>query len=192
VQAYVAGAWSSFGADDFVTVSIGVGHPIMGSQEVSEAAMVANFKSSGYSYPSDVYSSKGAASIEEFVSLLCQAANSEGVRPEVVYAQAMIETGYLQFGGAVKAEQCNFGGLGAVDSSPTSANTFPDVYTGLLAQAQHLKAYASTDAVNNTLVDVRFKYVKRGSAKTVEKLSGTWASSESYGTSICRILDSLK
>ncbi|MFR7670609.1 MAG: glucosaminidase domain-containing protein [Collinsella sp.] len=41
------------------------------------------------------------------------AASSEGVRPEVVFAQAMLETGWLQFGGSVSADQCNFAGLGA-------------------------------------------------------------------------------
>ena len=190
VQSYAAGRWSAFDESDYVSAT--TKHLIMGAQRVSASAMVANFKRSGNSYPSDVYSSKGAATIEEFVSLLCEVASSEGVRPEVLYAQAMLETGYLQFGGAVKAEQCNFGGLGAVDSSPTDANTFSDVRTGLLAQAQHLKGYASTDDLNNECVDVRFKYVSRGVAPFVEDLGGgKWASSQDYGTNVIRILDQL-
>ena len=40
---------------------------------------------------------------------------------------------------------------------------------------QHLKAYASKDSLVLDLVDPRFKYVTRGSAQSVEELSGKWA-----------------
>lgn len=85
--------------------------------------------------------------------------------------------------------QCNFGGIGATGNG-VSGDSFPDVKTGLLAQAQHLKGYASTDPLNQPCVDPRFKYLtdKRGSAPTVDKLSGTWAADKTYGA---KIMDSL-
>ena len=42
----------------------------------------------------------------------------EGVRAEVAFAQAMLETGNLQFGGDVKSSQFNFAGLGATGGVP--------------------------------------------------------------------------
>ena len=78
----------------------------------------------------------------------------EGVKPEVVFGQAMKETGYLQFGGSVKIEQFNFAGIGATDVDPKPAS-FPDVATGIRAQVQHLKAYACKENLTQASVDPR-------------------------------------
>ena len=58
-----------------------------------------------------------------------------------MYCQIMLETGWLKFGGAVKVDQFNFGGIGATDNGAKPVS-FPDVRTGLRAHTQHLKAYA--------------------------------------------------
>ena len=167
-------------------------YKIMGSSTVDAAAMASQYNSMGYTYPSSVYASKGASTIEEFCEILCQQAAKEGVRAEVVYAQAMLETGYLQFGGDVKAEQCNFAGLGATGNG-VCGEVFSDVSEGLLAQVQHLKGYASTDDLNEPCVDPRFKYLasKRGTAPTVDGLAGTWAADTGYATKIKSIMDTL-
>ena len=107
----------------------------------------------------------------------------------------MVETGWLQFGGDVDKNgkvQCNFGGLGATGNG-VAGEEFPDVKTGLLAQAQHLKGYASTAPLNQSCVDTRFGLLagKRGSAPTVDKLSGTWATSKIYGATIMNVVDKL-
>lgn len=166
-------------------------YAIMGATTVSAARMVAAFKKySSVSYPS-VYAGKGAATIEDFAKACVQAANDEGVRAEVLFAQAMKETGWLKFGGQVKAEQCNFGGLGATNGG-AAGMYFPDVYTGLLAQAQHLKAYASTAPLNKPLVDQRFNLVTRGIAPTLDLLDGRWAvPGNGYGDGIARIISML-
>ncbi len=39
-------------------------------------------------------------------------ATAEGVRPEVAFAQAMKETGWLQYGGDMQITQYNFAGIG--------------------------------------------------------------------------------
>ena len=55
-------------------------------------------------YPVSVYKNKGAATVKEFCKILYEEAVSEGVCPEVLYAQVMKETGYLKFGNLVKAD----------------------------------------------------------------------------------------
>ncbi|MBO4365661.1 MAG: glucosaminidase domain-containing protein [Eggerthellaceae bacterium] len=147
---------------------------IMGEGIIPADAMVALFRQSGYPYPTDVYASMGAPTIEDFVNLCIEEASAEGVRPEVLFAQIVHETGWLQFGGQVSPEQNNFGGLGATNDGAAGAS-FPDVRTGLRAQVQHLKAYASTDELANPVVDPRFDLISRGCAPTVYDLGGRWA-----------------
>ena len=120
---------------------------------------------------------------------------TEGINPDVVFAQAMIETGWLQFGGHVSAEQCNFAGIGSLDSgvSGASFNSYGknSVQIGIRAQVQHLKAYSSYNSLNNECVDPRFSLVCRGSAPFVEDLSGRWASDPLYGRKIRNLLNTL-
>ncbi len=138
-------------------------------------------------YPSDILKDKGAGTIIEFCKTLIAEASFEGVRPEVLFAQVMIETGWLRFGGNVSAGQCNFGGLGSTDSGVAGAS-FDSVGIGLRAQAQHLKAYASTDPLLGDCVDPRFSMVKRGSAQYLTQLNGKWAvPGEGYGEHIALI-----
>ena len=139
-------------------------------------------------YPKSVYKNKGAATVKEFCKILYEEATSEGISPEVLYAQVMKETGYLKFGNLVKPEQCNFGGLGATGAGKPGY-TFESVRIGLRAQVQHLKAYATDEPLNKTCVDPRFGYVKRGCAPKTTDLNGKWAvPGIGYGESINSIL----
>ena len=166
-------------------------HPIMNEEaDVDPDDLVEAFYAAGGVYPADTYKTKGAATAEEFFAILVEEAQAEGVDPLAVYAQVVTETGYLRFGGDVKAEQCNFCGLGATGSGAAGA-TFPSVRAGLRAQVQHLKAYASTDDLVNECVDPRFGYVDRGCAPYLESLGGRWAVSSSYGFGLSIIVDSL-
>ena len=172
VQAWNGSSWSSFSESDLVACTT-LGTPIMGKSSATVTNMVSLYNSTGYSYPS-IYASKGASSIEDYCQLVLEEANAEGVKAEILFAQAMLETGWLQFGGSVKASQCNFGGIGAVNATAGGAS-FDDVRTGLRAQVQHLKAYASTEPLKNACVDPRFEKVERGVAPYVEDLNGRWA-----------------
>ncbi len=167
---------------------------IMGTSETSVEQMVRRFTAIGKPYPSSVYTQYGAATIDDFCQILLEEANDEGVRAEVVFAQAMHETGWLQFGNDVSAEQCNFAGIGATGGVP--GNSFNDngadsVRIGLRAQVQHLKAYASTEALNHDVVDPRFSLVTRGCATTVQALSGKWATGSTYGDALCEQIQRL-
>ena len=171
------------------------GTPIMGKSSVSVESMVKLFTSTGHVYPSQVYSQKGASDISEFCEQVVSAASSEGVRPEVVFAQAMLETGWLQFGGSVSVDQCNFAGLGATGSQVKGAS-FDNVYLGLLAQTQHLKGYATSSPLNNTCVDPRYQVLidrgLLGVSPCLEDLNGRWAvPGDGYGQKIAKIIDRL-
>ena len=172
-----------------VTITV-AGESIMGQSQTTMAQMVRAYKRSGHAYPSSVYASLGAPTIDDFCRILSEEANAEGVRSEVLFAQVMHETGWLSFGGDVRPEQCNFGGLGAVGGGASGA-TFPDVRTGLRAQTQHLKAYGSVEPLVNECVDPRFGYVARGCAPTVDGLAGRWAGDPDYGIKLTRAIDSL-
>lgn len=167
-------------------------YTIMGEGSASARQMVAYFTSVNAKYPASVYKSKGAPTIETFARIFVEEAQAEGVKAEIVFCQAMKETGWLKFGGSVKPDQCNFAGLGATGGS-TSGAVFPDVRTGIRAQVQHLKAYASTDPLVNKCVDPRFSYVKRGSATTLASLNGKWAvPGNHYGEDIYEMIQKLE
>lgn len=171
-------------------------HEIMGTSSVTVDQMV-SYYNKRYTFPADTYRDKGADSAEAFFKILKEEAEAEGVRADVLFAQVMLETGGLTFGGDVQAGQCNFGGLGAVGGG-AAGETYADVRTGLRAQVQHLKAYASTEGLNNACVDTRFQYVSRGTARYVEWLAipqnpygKGWAADADYGTKLLRIMNSL-
>ena len=188
---YGAVNWGTGGGGSSVPVTR---TPIMGASKASAEQMAIYYRDivGELTYPSDVYSSYGASQLIDFCAIVLQEAQAEGVRAEVVFAQAMKETGWLRFGGAVKAEQCNFCGLGAVNSAPGNAASFKDVRTGIRAQVQHLKAYASTDPLVQACVDPRFDLVKRGCAPLLEDLNGKWAvPGDGYGESIAKMIDTM-
>ncbi|WP_206214825.1 MULTISPECIES: N-acetylmuramoyl-L-alanine amidase [unclassified Adlercreutzia] len=173
---------------------------IMGASYVSVERMVSWFNSKKHPYPSDTYAKYGAATIEEFCRIVSEEAAAEGVRAEVVFAQSMKETGWLRFGGQVKAEQCNFSGLGATDGGAAGADFSSHganaVRIGLRAQVQHLKAYATTEPLKNECVDPRVSSfdsgtVTRGCAPTVKGLTGKWATSQTYGDDLTRMINEL-
>ena len=101
----------------------------------------------------------------------------EGVRGDLLFAQSCKETGHFSFKGTVKANQNNYAGLGTTDANTLGA-IFPDEATGILAQAQHAKAYEGSSLLYEC-VDPRYEILakcgKLGSAKNWEDLGGKWA-----------------
>lgn len=131
-----------------------------------------------------------APTIEDFCKIYIEECKAEGVKAEVAFCQAMLETGFLKFGGDVKKEQYNFAGIGATGGG-VSGHSFSTIREGIRAQVQHLKAYASKEPLNQAVVDPRFNFVKRGTAIYVEWLGqkenpegNGWASSANYGYNI--------
>lgn len=173
-------------------------YPIMGKSAVTVGQMVEYFNANGAPYPVESLAKGGADSIQTFCQMYYDEAVAEGVRPEVAFVQTMKETGWLQYGGDSSIEQFNFAGLGTTGGG-VPGNSFPDVRTGIRAQIQHLKAYATADALSQACVDDRYEYVTKGSAPYVEWLGQKenpeghgWATAVNYGHSIVDMISKLK
>lgn len=128
--------------------------------------------------------------VRELAALYIEEAAAEGVNHDVAFAQMCLETGFLRFGGLVRADMHNYCGLGALGPEKPG-EVFPSARIGVRAHIQHLKAYASAEPLALDLVDPRFKWVKRGSASTIRALAGTWAADARYGEKIASLLDRL-
>ena len=136
-----------------------------------------------------------AQSVLDMVPLYLSEGSAEGVRGDIAFAQSCLETGNFTFSGsAVTLSQNNFCGMG-VTSNGVKGNSFDTPQLGIRAQVQHLKAYASTDALKNACIDPRFKYVTRGCAEYAEWLGQKenpagkgWAAGAGYGGKILSIL----
>ncbi len=134
-------------------------------------------------------------SVLDMIPYYLSEGEAEGVRGDIAFAQSLLETGNFTFSGsAVSLSQNNFCGLG-VTSNGTKGCSFSTAQLGIRAQIQHLKAYASTDDLNQDCVDPRFCYVRRGCAEYVEWLGIQenpngygWASGANYGDKILTIL----
>ena len=138
-----------------------------------------------------------SCSLEQLAEMFIEEGEAEGVRGDVAFAQSLHETGYFKFGGIVLPTQNNYAGIGALNGNATGqAESFPDPRTGVRAQIQHLKAYASTEALVNECVDPRFSLVARGVAPYVEWLGAAdnpqgrgWAvPGAGYGANIVKLL----
>ncbi|NFE82172.1 N-acetylmuramoyl-L-alanine amidase [Clostridium sporogenes] len=143
---------------------------------------------------------KSDQAVKNFISIVWEEANLEGIKPDVVFIQIMKETNFLKFTGDVKESQNNFAGIGATGGGVAGAS-FKDVRTGVRAVVQHLKAYCSTEALKSSCVDPRFTYVKRGISPYVEWLGigenpnypdKGWAADNNYGKSIVEMMNSAK
>lgn len=173
-------------------------YPIMGMSSITQRQMAEYFNESGEVYPSEILGEGGAADIETFCRIYYEEAVKEGVRPEVAFAQTMKETGWLQYGGDAKITQYNFAGIGTTGGG-VPGNSYPDVRTGVRAQIQHLKAYATDTALTEECVDDRYRYVAKGSAPYVEWLGQKenpagygWATGENYGYDIVEMIHDMR
>lgn len=171
--------------------------PIMGKSVATMEQMIKYFNNSGKPFP-DTYATEefgNVDTIEKFVQIIIEEAETEGVRADMLACQIFKETGFLQFGGDVQPTQCNFGGLGATGGGEPGC-VFPNVRIGIRAQVQHLKLYAcaNPEFVNEN-VDPRFYMGIAGTAPYIEWLGigenpygKGWAVSADYGYSIVRMM----
>lgn len=162
---------------------------IMGSSAATVEQMTAYIKAKNSSV---------AQSVIDMLPYYISEGKAEGVRGDIAFAQSCLETGNFKFEDtAVTLAQNNFCGMG-VTSKGKTGNSFDTQQLGIRAQIQHLKAYASTEALVNTCIDPRYRYVSKGSAEYVEWLGQKenpngkgWATGKGYGEKIIRILNAL-
>lgn len=171
-------------------------YAIRGSGSTNIQQMM-NYYNSRTTYPS-FYAGSDAPTLRDFCQMYIDECNAEGINPEVAFVQAMKETNFLRYTGDVRIEQYNFAGIGATGGG-VQGNAFPNVRTGIRAQVQHLKAYATSEALVNPCVDPRYTYVQKGSAPYVQWLGirenptgAGWATAVNYGYSIVDMIRSMK
>ncbi|MBK9178609.1 MAG: glucosaminidase domain-containing protein [Acidimicrobiales bacterium] len=143
---------------------------------------------------------KGAAQVfVDLARLYWTWAPQAGIRPEVAYAQAALETGWGRFGGAITAAWRNPAGIktaGATGDAPDDHQRFPTWDAGVRAHVNHLSAYAGAPT-HVVVVDPatephpRYAVVASapwaGTVKTVEQLGGRWAPSAGYGQRVAQL-----
>ena len=166
-----------------------MGSSIATADQLNEYLLSVNPRAAGYLHLAQIFIDEGA---------------KEGVRGDGAFCQTLIETGNFEFGGDVQPKQHNYAGLGATGGVP--GVTFADDRTGIRAQIQHLKAYATTEPLKQDCVDPRYKYVSKGCATTFQRLSGKWAvpgysgyasldaaraAKDSYGDHIVQLLNNI-
>ncbi|MDR0734255.1 MAG: glucosaminidase domain-containing protein [Elusimicrobiota bacterium] len=134
---------------------------------------------------------------KNLVKIYYQEGIRENIRPDMAFAQSLLETGYFKFpaGGDVKINQNNFAGLGATGKGARGAK-FRTIREGVRAQIQHLKAYASKEHPKTKVVDPRYHLLyndknKGGKAKTWNDLTGKWAVDPKYGEKITAIYNKI-
>lgn len=110
-------------------------------------------------------------SLENLVQLFLSEGAREGIRGDLVYCQALKETGYFAYGGIVLAKQNNYGGIGALNGNAKGeAHSFATPADGVRAMIQHAKAYANKEPITTEIIDPRFHLVARGISPTVTGL----------------------
>lgn len=134
----------------------------------------------------------GLANIEpiaELARLFVAEGTAIGVRGDVAFVQAVLETGGFRFTGSH-----NYAGIGHCDSCPRGF-AFESARQGVRAQVQLLRAYADRDVTAELLpggtvrgVDVTNLGVK-GCCVTWWGLTGVWATALHYGGSILKLYE---
>jgi hypothetical protein len=131
-------------------------------------------------------------SIEELVAFYYQEGRKEKIRPDLAFAQALLETGHFSFGGDVYPHQNNYAGIGATGNKVKGA-AFPTPEIGIRSQIQHLLCYASDRRPHEKIVDPRYELLakipaKHGKIQTWMGLGGNWAvPGATYGIDILKI-----
>lgn len=139
-------------------------------------------------------------------------AENNGINPVVMLAQVCYETGYFNFGGVLNVSFHNTCGLkttkGGNNSEPNAHMKFKSWDEGIQAHADHLGLYAGSKNCpkyspntkgyentkyksNGTTKDPRHFTYLYGKCKTVEGLSGTWATNKNYAKTLLSIIDKI-
>ena len=124
----------------------------------------------------------------EIVDLYWEEAEREGIRPDMALSQALLETGFFNFGGTVEPWQHNFCGLGTIGNGVQGA-AFKTSQEGVRAHIQHLLAYTSHDLPKTKLIDPRYDKahnlrLEKGLITKWSGLNWTWAMGGEYAEKI--------
>ena len=161
------------------------GTPILGRAQYNARQIAAWYGSVGHR-------SRATVGVATLAQLFLEEGALEGVRGDIAFCQAMVETGWLTFPASrVPPGNNNFSGLGAADGG-SGSSAFPNARTGVRAQIQHLKGWAApitSTQLRTPLVDPRWRYfTATGLIRDWDQLgNGRWASDPRYGTTILAV-----
>ncbi|HUJ65107.1 MAG TPA: glucosaminidase domain-containing protein [Acidimicrobiales bacterium] len=130
------------------------------------------------------------ATISQLAAWYVQEGAVEGVRGDVAFAQAMLETGGFDSPDAIGLN--NYAGIGHCDSCSAGWD-FPSPRGGVLGQVQLLRIFASAQADPPSLPGPVLPALapaqegRRGCCQTWESLTGIWATDPTYGAQILSI-----
>ncbi|MCB0965049.1 MAG: glucosaminidase domain-containing protein, partial [Acidimicrobiales bacterium] len=139
-------------------------------------------------FASSPYRPRVATPIEDYADWFIEEGMTEGIRGDIAFAQAVLETG--GFTNTDSVEGHNFSGIGHYDNLARGW-TFPSPRLGVRAQIQLLKSYAvRTPDYANELVDRRLRG-PAGCCETWGDLTTVWATDPTYGPKVMLIYTSI-
>jgi hypothetical protein len=122
--------------------------------------------------------------VEDFARWFIEEGQAEGIRGDVAFAQAILETGGFANDDSVYAN--NYSGIGHCDTC-ASGWRFPSPQMGVRAQIQLLKSYAlASPRYVNPKVDARLRG-PAGCCPTWIDLTTVWATDPTYGPKVMLI-----
>jgi mannosyl-glycoprotein endo-beta-N-acetylglucosaminidase len=158
------------------------GLSVMGRTALSPAQVAAWYSASGYA---DLV----PATIEQLTGWYAAQGTTVGVRADVAFAQAVLETGGFSSPDAVTLN--NYAGIGHCDSC-AAGWTFPSPEGGVLGQLQLLRIFADPSGTPESPRPVlaaltASRESRHGCCSTWESLTGVWASDPTYASQILGI-----
>jgi hypothetical protein len=157
----------------------GTGLSVLGGSALSPSQLVNWYNSQGYV---DFTS----ASIRQLATWYVQAGQTEGVRGDVAFAQAILETGGFSSPDAVYLS--NFAGIGHCDSCAAGWD-FPSPQAGVVGQLQLLRIWAGGGGSPAPVLAAitPSNQPLSGCCTTWESLTGVWATDPYYASQILGI-----
>lgn len=153
------------------------GLSILGGSALSGAQLAGWFQAQGFvDYTS--------ASIEDLAAWYVQTGAAEGVRGDVAFAQAVLETAGFSSPDAIQLS--NFAGIGHCDTC-SSGWSFPGPYDGVIGHVELLRIFAAGSVSGAYPPMVPSHEISAGCCSTFESLTGVWATDPTYGQQILDI-----
>jgi murein DD-endopeptidase MepM/ murein hydrolase activator NlpD len=153
---------------------------ILGPSELTVTDLSAWWASTGHDQPPRL-----RIAIDDLIALYISESNAEGVRGDMAFAQAVLETGYFTNS---DTRINNYAGIAHYDGAG-SGSGFADPITGVRAQIQLLKKFALGNEVPLANPDVAPR--AGASATTWGQLAGRWASAPDYWASLSAVYESM-
>ena len=120
-----------------------------------------------------------------------------GIRPEVLFAQAAVETDFGHYSGQLSSDYHNWAGIlraDAGEAGPEDYEKFASPEEGIRGHFNHIAAYLGLKPLGepHDRYEIVLKQPWAGSVLNVDQLSGKWAPADDYHILILFLLDQIK